>query len=68
MAIYADIASEYPDRIEKIYIRRTFKNLSTGKTQQLQQLQQLPVPVKYFTDNDNLLEDLEMIDKYNHKS
>lgn len=64
MAIYTEIARQYPDRIKKIYIRRTFKNLSAKKKGHLNRLQELPVPVVYFADTDNVEKEIMTIENY----
>jgi len=64
MRIYTEIAEEYPDRIFRIYIRRTFKALSPKKKRYLEKLMLLPVSVRYFSDSDDVKKELSIIEDY----
>jgi phosphatidate phosphatase APP1 len=65
--IYTEIALAYPEKILKIYIRRTHKSLSHTKQQQMNKLKQLPVPTVYFSDLDDVSEELSIIEQYLNK-
>jgi phosphatidate phosphatase APP1 len=64
--VYTKIAELYPEKIFKIYIRKTQKNLLGNKQQQLDKLMKLAVPVLYFTDSSDVLKEINLIE--NHKN
>lgn len=63
MVVYGKIAAQFPDRIVKVYIRKTRKNLLGNKKEQLNKLHNLAVPYLYFDDNDMVKDELQTIDE-----
>lgn len=62
--VYYKIANQYPGRILKIYIRKTIKILDKAKTEQLDKLINLAIPVLYFNDSDDSSAEKLLIDNY----
>ncbi|NPA36962.1 MAG: DUF2183 domain-containing protein [Chlorobi bacterium] len=62
MRIYLNIAKAYTERIIKIYIRKTIPFLSGSKKKDLSELYSLSIPFVYFTDNDDMSEELGFIE------
>ena len=62
MRIYHIITKAYPGRILKIYIRKTTKHLSGTKKTDLDNLKKLPVPVVYFSDDEDMTAELNYIE------
>ena len=63
MSIYLSIARSYPERIIKIYIRKTVPFLSGSKKRDLADLNSLHIPFVYFTDSDDMSQELEYIER-----
>lgn len=61
MLVYKNLAELYPNQIKKIYIRKTNKNLLGKKKQYFENLNKLPIPVRYFSDNEDVKEELTAI-------
>jgi len=64
ISVYTQITREYPERIFKIYIRKTQKSLAFLKTEQLNTLMKLPVSTVYFTDSSTVLDEINKIENY----
>ena len=67
MHVYAEIASIYPTRIFKIYIRKTRRQLLGNRQEQLNKLKQSGVPFMYFSDEDAVEKEIKSIDKLINK-
>ena len=61
MNVYADIAHQYPGSIFKIYIRKTRKQLLGNKAAQLNKLKDSGVPFVYFSDQDPVEQEIQLI-------
>lgn len=64
MAVYNRIVELYPDRIIKIYIRKTRKNLLENKKAQMKILSNSSVPFLYFDDAFSPAEEINLIENY----
>lgn len=67
MAVYSKIANSYPELIVKIYIRKTMKNLLGIKKNYLNKLRENEVPFLYFSDENDVSDELKMIENYQNK-
>ncbi len=54
MEIYSQIATEFPERILKIYIRQTKREILPYQKKMWQKLNSTSVPTKYFDDQSNI--------------
>ena len=54
MEIYSQIATEFPERILKIYIRQTKRKILPYQKKMWQKLNSTSVPTKYFDDRSNI--------------
>jgi phosphatidate phosphatase APP1 len=59
--IYSIIATAYPGRIIKVYIRKIKRYLSKSQRHYIEQMIEADVPVVYFSDRDNLDREVEFI-------
>ncbi|NOX84965.1 MAG: DUF2183 domain-containing protein [Chlorobi bacterium] len=64
MAVYTRIAQLYPDKIIKVFIRRTRNKLKGKKEDQWNNLNDLPLPTIYFSDEDDVSGEIETIENY----
>ena len=64
MEIYTYIAKRYPEQIIRIYIRKTRKNLLGKKMEHLNNMNGLPLPTFYFSDDDDVSGETETIKNY----
>ena len=64
MEVYTHIAKQYPGRIQRIYIRKTRKILPLKKMEHLNDLNGLPLPTIYFSDDDDVSDEIETIKNY----
>ena len=64
IVVYSKIAELYPDKVFKIYIRKTRKNLLEKKKEQLNKLLSTTVPVLYFTDTSDVRKEIEIIENH----
>lgn len=64
IVVYTEIAESYPDKILKIYIRKTLKNLTGSKKKQMNKLAGLPVSSVYFNDETDLEEEIMFIQSH----
>ncbi len=63
ISIYADIVSNYPDRIEKVYIRKTRSELNASRLEAWQRIKKSPIPLMYYESDDNTESERIEIDK-----
>ncbi len=61
MKIYHNIAITYPNKILKIYIHKTRKYLKGSKEDHMNDLNKLPIPIVYFYNNDNFIDELNYV-------
>lgn len=59
--VYSSIAKQYPERIVKVYIRRTKRNLSPQKKTYIARFYKMNTPFLYFTDEDDLTKEIKWI-------
>lgn len=67
IAVYTRIVQLYPKKIFKIYIRKTQKSLLGNKKKQLKKLKELDIPMLYFTNSSNVLEEIKAIENYQNQ-
>jgi phosphatidate phosphatase APP1 len=67
MMVYTNIAKLYPDKILKIYIRKTIKQLFGNKLAYFNSLKETGIPLLYFSDQDPLEEEILILKKLNTK-
>lgn len=67
IAVYTNIAELYPDRILKIYIRKTLKNITGNKRNQLNKLLGLTVSTLYFNNETDPKEEIMFIQNHQNK-
>jgi phosphatidate phosphatase APP1 len=63
MYIYARIAARFPDKIMKIYIRRTLRSLNNKRKAVFNELMALPLPVVYFGQGDEPQDEFLFVEK-----
>ena len=61
--IYSTIATSYPDRILKVYIRNIKRYLTRSQKKHMENLKGLGIPVVYFSDRDDMSKEVEYIKK-----
>jgi len=59
--IYSIIASSYPDRILKVYIRKIKRYLTRSQRTYMNNLEKMNIPVVYFSDKDDMSKEVEYI-------
>jgi len=64
MEVYTLIAKQYPDQIIRIYIRKTRTHLPGKKMEHWNKLNGLPLPIIYFSDDDDVSEEIDFIKNY----
>lgn len=67
ISVYTSIVKQYPDKIFKVYIRRTRKQLLGQKKKQLENLKNSVVSFFYFSDQDPVKQEIEIIEKKNNE-
>ena len=64
MEVYISILESFPNRIVKVFIRKTLIKLTGSKKDYLESLRNIDVPVRYFSDEDDVAEELIKIKKF----
>lgn len=59
--VYTNIAEQYPERIFKIYIRRTRKHLITNLSNHITKLRNLDIPFYYFDNRGDVEAEIKLI-------
>ncbi|WP_224483333.1 phosphatase domain-containing protein [Robertkochia aurantiaca] len=60
--VYEKISRKFPEQVLKIYIRKTLRELSPSKSEELEKLDASPVPVHYFSDTDDPEDEIKVLD------
>ncbi len=65
--VYKHILELFPGRIVKVFIRKTLVELKGLKKENMENLKNINVPVIYFSDEDDIAEELKIIEEYSLK-